>query len=207
MLASLDRSFDLGRALAAEGFDVFVVESISSMADVLGEGELFVAIVDGREPNWLRDVSDLVGLRPGSRPLALVGVEGPDEILAALSAGVAGFSATSADTDAVVRCVRSIFDSGVAIPRSMVPALVAAVRHGKGHRIDVPTGGVELTDREWEVLGLLMQRRSTREMAEMLYVSISTVRSHVSSLLDKLGALDREDLVRRVVRPEPGSAP
>lgn len=63
-----------------------------------------------------------------------------------------------------------------------------------------PAGNVDVTDREWEVLLLLMQRRSTQQMAEALFVSVGTVRSHVSALLHKLGAVDRDDAVAMVSR-------
>ena len=61
-------------------------------------------------------------------------------------------------------------------------------------------GRVEVTDREWEILELLIEGRSTREMADKLYISVGTVRSHVSILLKKLGAVDREDAVQLIKR-------
>ena len=57
-----------------------------------------------------------------------------------------------------------------------------------------------MTDREWEIMQLMLQRRSTREIADALYVSVGTVRSHVSALMHKVGAVDRDDLITIVER-------
>jgi DNA-binding CsgD family transcriptional regulator len=46
----------------------------------------------------------------------------------------------------------------------------------------------------------MLQRRSTREIADALYVSVGTVRSHVSALMHKVGAVDRDDLITMVER-------
>ena len=59
---------------------------------------------------------------------------------------------------------------------------------------------VDVTDREWEIMQLMLQRRSTREIATALYVSVGTVRSHVSALMHKVGAVDRDDLIAMVER-------
>lgn len=195
-----DRAAELGEALGAAGFDVSFAEGLAAVAAASPAGESFVVLVDDAGDDWLRAVSNLIREHPRARPLALVEVEGPDQFLAALSAGVAGFVPPDAPVDAIVRTVRSLTEDGVAIPRGMVPTLVAEVRHGRGHSVQTAAGRISVTDREWEILQLLVQRRSTREMAEALYVSVGTVRSHISTLLRKLGAVDRADAIRMIER-------
>lgn len=58
--------------------------------------------------------------------------------------------------------------------------------------------GVELTEREWDVLALLRRDLSTAEIAERLAISPVTVRRHVSELLRKLGVPSRADAVALV---------
>src|SRR6188768_2027042 len=110
------------------------------------------------------------------------------------------FSRTDASVDAIVRTVQSVYDSGVAIPRDMVGPLVAHLRHGRGHRMMTAAGPIDVTDREWEIMQLLLQRRTTCEIADAVFVSFGTVRSHVSSLVHKVGAVDRDDLIAMVER-------
>lgn len=202
-----ERMTELEGRLAASGFEVGWANRLDELLELLEPDELVVAVLDDSDPDWIRSVSDVVRLRPTVRPLALVDVDSPQEFLSALSAGVTGFVPPTADLDAIERSVRSLLDSGVSIPRRMVSALVAEVRHGRGHTVQTAAGPIDVTDREWEILQLLIQRRSTREMAEELFVSVGTVRSHVSVLLRKLGAVDREDAIRLIDRGRHPSAP
>ena len=190
----------LSGALAEAGFDT------DSRTDLLGisasvDGDaLVVLVLDDSQRGWLRVVTDLMQSRPTVRPVVLSDIDNPDEFLAAVMAGVGGFCRTDASVDAIVRTVQSVYESGVAIPRDMVGPLVAQVRHGRGHRMMTAAGPINVTDREWEIMQLMLQRRTTREIADALYVSVGTVRSHVSALVHKVCAADREDLIAMVER-------
>lgn len=190
------RAWRLMEALSSCGFDAVAVTPIARVAGVVDGERPFVVIVDDADLEWLRDVSDLLDLRPTARILALVEIVAPPELLAAVSAGVSGFVSPAAGTDAIARTVRELSDKGVAIPRGLVPALVEEIRRGPGRSVRVASGAIEVTDREWEILLLLLQRRTTREISERLFVSVGTVRSHISALGKKLGAEDREDAIR-----------
>jgi DNA-binding NarL/FixJ family response regulator len=72
------------------------------------------------------------------------------------------------------------------------------------------TAGADLTPREREVLGLVAQGASNREIAETLVVSERTARTHVSAILGKLGLASRTQAalwaVREGLAPKPGAA-
>lgn len=178
------------------GADVVVVD-LHSLPDQIGEG-VEVLVVDRASPDWLRSTARAVEQRPLLRPLLIGDVVGPDEFLAAVSAGIVGFCPRNATVGAIERSICSIAESGVAIPRAFAKPLVDLARRGRMVRTAV--GDVAITDREWETLQLLVQRRSTSEIAESLFVSEGTVRSHASTLMKKLGAADRDDLVALVLR-------
>jgi DNA-binding NarL/FixJ family response regulator len=164
------------------------------------DGAPVVLVIDDSSRDWLRRVSDLVESHPHVRPLLLLSSDNADGFLSAISAGISGFCAADAPVEAVVRTVESLRSSGVAIPRGMVAPLVDQVRHGRGRRVQSAAGPIDMTDREWEILQLLLQRHSTREIADALFVSVGTVRSHISALLHKLGAVDREDAISMIER-------
>jgi len=196
---TLDAS--LGAALEALGFTTESGLSLEALPAV-GANEYPVVLIDDRSPDWLRATVDLVRRRPDVRPVVLADIESPDEFLVALTGGVCGFCRSDAGVDAIVRTVQSVCDSGVAIPRDMVGPLVALARHGRGHRMNTVAGPIDVTDREWEIMQLVLQRRSTREIADALFVSTGTVRSHLSALMHKVGAVDRDDLIDMVERAQ-----
>jgi DNA-binding NarL/FixJ family response regulator len=85
------------------------------------------------------------------------------------------------------------------------PALVARLigefrrRNKRAERLrELELDGIILTRREWDVLELLAEGRSTSEIAAVLYISPATVRSHVASTLKKLHAGSREEALRRL---------
>lgn len=186
-------------ALVATGYGVACVDGLAESADHLTDRHV-VVVLDDTSPDWLRRVSDLLQIRPTVRPVLVADIAGADEFLAAVSAGVAGFCRRGSSVAAIVRTVHAVSETGVAIPRDLVVPLVAHVRHVGGRRVDTAAGPIDVTDREWEILNLMLQRRSTKEMSELLFVSVGTVRSHVSALLRKLGAVDREDAIAMVER-------
>jgi len=190
----------LRRALTDAGFETQAHDDLRQFATAQAVEGLVVLVLDDRQPGWLRVVTDLMQSQPMVRPVVLSDTDNPDEFLAALMAGVGGFCRIDASVDAIVRTVQSVYDSGLAIPRGMVGPLVAHVRHGRGKRMLTAAGPIDVTDREWEIMQLMLQRRSTREIADALFVSVGTVRSHVSALVHKVGAVDRDDLIAMVER-------
>lgn len=191
---------ELTEALEADGYEVVVSSSIEQAVDMASAEVASIVVLDQGAPDWMRHVSDLRHERPDVLVVMISTLDSSDEFLAAVAAGVDGFCTADASTAAVVRTIHSVESSGVAIPRSMVRPLVEHVRHGRGRLVHTAAGSVEVTDREWEVLSLIFQRRSTREMADELFVSVGTIRSHVSTLLKKIGAVDRDDAIRLIER-------
>jgi len=121
-----------------------------------------------------------------------------DDLLNALRAGAAGYLLKDIDPARVPHTLRDAVEGGAAIPRRLVARLVAEFRdHGPRRRSVVSEAGHDLTSREWEVLDLLRQGCSTHEIAERLFVSRATVRSHVAAVLKKLNLPNREALRRR----------
>jgi len=184
---------DLGAALREAGCSVHVLLCADDLADRVPAIDDVVLVIE--HADWLRIVSDLLHDRPSTLPVALVDFGATEEFLSAVTAGVAGFCSPDAGVDAIVRTIESVRRTGVAVPRAMVGSLIEQVRRGGGHTVPSAAGAVDVTEREWEILQLLLQRRSTREMADELYVSVGTVRSHMSSVLKKLGAADRDDAI------------
>lgn len=128
-----------------------------------------------------------------TRVLVLTSGAGPTGPALALQAGAAGFLYKEVDPDALIRAIRSVHD-GNTVLASEAADLVAA-RPGQDSR-----GIRSLTAREREVLALLADGRSNREIARLLSLSEKTVKSHVSAILAKLGVADRTQAALLAVR-------
>jgi DNA-binding NarL/FixJ family response regulator len=115
----------------------------------------------------------------------------------ALKAGASGYVLKSgADTD-IVDAVRAAMRGDVFLYPSAVTTLVRdyVERGGRGEEhFDV------LTPRELEVLKLIAEAHTSKEIAELLFISIKTVERHRQNILDKLGMRDRVELTRYAIR-------
>ena len=120
-----------------------------------------------------------------------------DDLFGALRAGAKGYLPTrGATVEGLRRALEGVLRGEAAIPRELVALLVDEFReYGPRRRALVGHNGHDLTSREWEVLDLLRQGLSTNDIADRLFISAATVRSHVSGLKRKLGVSDREALL------------
>lgn len=127
-----------------------------------------------------------------------------DDLFDALKAGAVGYLLKGTDPARLPYALRGVLEGQAAVPRSLVARLIAELRDQSARR-RIPLVGkreVTLTHREWQVLDLLRDGLSTNEIAGRLYISRVTVRTHVSSILRKLGVPDREAAIRLVGRSE-----
>ncbi|HEY2443758.1 MAG TPA: response regulator transcription factor [Streptosporangiaceae bacterium] len=133
----------------------------------------------------------------GSRTLVLTSVADPAAAAAAVRAGAAGFLYKDVDPDALVRAIRSVHDGNTLLTPEVAGTLLRA---GGGRGRGAVAGLDALTGREREVLGLLTRGMSNREIARTLSVAEKTVKTHVSSVLAKLGVADRTQAALYAVR-------
>jgi len=127
--------------------------------------------------------------RRGLSCRALVVTSFTDRMPAAIRAGARGYLSKDVDPVALVAAVRSVAAGHLLLEPAAVAALMAA-----------PAEGSTLTARERDVLLLLAEGRSNREIARALAVAEKTVKTHVSSILLKLGLADRTQAAVYAVR-------
>jgi DNA-binding NarL/FixJ family response regulator len=176
--------------------------NLLSLAARLGASAV---VYDGFPSNGdLRAISDAVRQHPQLGILVVGPVEPRLDVLVALSCGVSGYADESTGPGAAVDAVDTVRRGELCLPPGVSRPLLEHLRSGgRGIVVPRPGGGVaQLTGREWEVLVLLRQGRSTGEIADRLVVAAVTVRSHVSAVLHKLGLATRADLTSR----EPAAA-
>ncbi|MGW6490366.1 response regulator [Streptomyces sp. NPDC055056] len=146
----------------------------------------------------LQAARELVALKPGLRVLMLTMHDNEQYFFQALKAGASGYVLKSvADRDLVDACRAALRDEPFLYPgavTALVRTYLDRLRDG-----EEPPDQV-LTPREEEVLKLVAEGHSSKEIAEMLFISIKTVHRHRANMLHKLGLRDRLELTRYAIR-------
>jgi DNA-binding NarL/FixJ family response regulator len=123
----------------------------------------------------------------------------------ALRAGARGYLLKDMDPARLPRALEGVLAGEAALPRALVGRLVDRFRGREVHRVRIADSRTAaLSAREWEILDLLREGLTTREIAERLFLSEVTVRSHVSSVLRKFGVPDRAAALRLLEEPPGG---
>jgi DNA-binding NarL/FixJ family response regulator len=158
-----------------------------------------VCLLDVRMPgDGIAAAGRIARSHPGVAVVMLTVSREDADLFASLRAGAAGYLLKDTDPTRLPHALRGVLDGEAAVPRDLVARVIDEFRERAGRRLPVAERGVELTSREWEVLELLRSGLSTAQVAERLFVSRVTVRSHVAAVVRKLGVPDREAALRLV---------
>jgi DNA-binding NarL/FixJ family response regulator len=140
-----------------------------------------VTLMDLRLPNK-NGVDAIIEIRqefPGARIIVLTTFDGDEDIYRALQAGAKGYLLKGMNADELTEAIRVVHAG-----KSRIPAVVA-------ERLAERMGGPSLTGRELDVLKRIVGGRSNKEIAGDLFISEATVKTHINSILSKLGVSDR----------------
>ena len=120
----------------------------------------------------------------------------PDEyIYQALRAGASGFLLKDTPPEELVAAIRAVAAGGALLSPSITRRLIGRFANRLAADTEQSSALASLTQREREVLAALAKGLSNAEVAETLFVSATTVKSHVSNILSKLGLRDRAQAV------------
>ncbi len=162
--------------------------------------EIDLAIVDISMPRMtgLQAVAELKRRRPALRTLILSMHENERYLYEALKAGASGYVLKSvADRDLVEACRAAMRGEAFLYPGAMTPLISDYLRQARDQQ---SVREDPLTAREREVVKLIAESYSTREIAETLVISEKTVDRHRTNILEKLGMHDRVELTRYAIR-------
>lgn len=120
---------------------------------------------------------------PAARILVLTSFGEREKVAAALQAGAAGYLLKDSSPDDLFAAIRSVHCGNLVIPQELAKELMQPPP-------SAPTAS-QFTARELDVLRLLVQGKSNPEIAQELFISATTVRSHITSILTKLNVANR----------------
>src|SRR3954452_25463078 len=187
-------------ALAGEGFKVVAEAADGPEGGTVALGaEAGIALLDVNMPgSGIKAAEEIVNALPGTTVVMLTVSRDDDDLFAALRAGASGYLLKDTDPGRLPFALKGVLEGEAALPRGLVARLIEEFRtRGKRRRLPLMRQrGVELTEREWEVLEFLHDGCSTAEIADRMSISPVTVRRHVSEILKKLRVTSREEAVK-----------
>ncbi|MFG3162197.1 response regulator [Streptomyces sp. NPDC048232] len=185
--------------------DIDVVAAAADGGEVLAAvaaGPVDVVLMDLRMPvmDGIEATRRLTEEHPEVAVVVLTTFADDESILGALGAGARGYLTKNAGRQDITRAIRAAGAGQSVLDREVQNRLLATARAkapapGPGGR---PLPG-DLTPREREVLALIGQGLSNRGIAEKLFISEATVKTHINNLFAKSHIRDRADAVRRAI--------
>ncbi|MEV0582924.1 response regulator transcription factor [Nonomuraea sp. NPDC050310] len=168
--------------------------------ELVAELEPDVLLLDLKMPrlDGLGALAELTGA--AVRIVVLTSMSDRSDVGPAMRAGAAGFLYKDIDPAALVQGVRAVHGGQVLLAPEAAEAVMAGQRPAAAPVPAPLVKPVPLTDREREVLRLIAEGRSNREIARALDVAEKTVKTHVSNVLMKLGVQDRTQAALYAVR-------
>ena len=164
--------------------------SAASLTELASNGVMDLVLLGSRNGQNLFDA--MAGLK-ASRPdlkIIVTGSGADDEtILKALAAGAKGYVDEAASPNEFVQAIRMVHQGSVWAPRRVLSIFIERVTAAPGRIF--PAGRVTFTDREKEVLELLVAGRSNKEIGSALGIEERTVKAHVAKLMRKVGVQNR----------------
>jgi DNA-binding NarL/FixJ family response regulator len=183
--------------------DIEVVGEAGDGADAIAQTAAVhpdVVLMDVRMPglDGIAATAEIVRRHPSVRVLVLTTFDLDEYAFGAIRSGASGFLLKDAQRAELVSAVRAVHrGDGALAPRATRALLDHLAPHlgEPGHAVAASDPLAELTDRERDVFRAIAQGLSNTEIAQQLFLSESTVKTHVGRVLSKLGARDRVHVV------------
>jgi DNA-binding NarL/FixJ family response regulator len=159
--------------------------------------EPHIILMDIKMPglNGIEATREIQRANPQIGILVLTMFEDDDSVFAAMRAGAKGYLLKDSGGEGVVHAIRAVASGEAVFGPGVAERMIG---YFSAPRAAAPQRAFpELTEREEEVLSLVAQGKSNREIARQLFVSLKTVRNHVSNILLKLQVADRAQAVIR----------
>lgn len=149
-----------------------------------------VTLIDLRMPNLdgVGAIEEIRGQQATARIIVLTTFDSDNEIARAIKAGAKGYLLKDARRDELLDCIRKVNSGATCIPAALAAKLAESM------------SSEPLTGRELDVLALLAKGKSNKEIGSHLYISETTVKSHLRSIFTKLNVISRTEAITTASR-------
>ncbi len=179
--------------LAEEGFEVADAANGAAALRRLPGMQPDVVLMDVNMPgiSGIDATREIATQSPGTAVIMLTVAQDDARVLEAVMAGASGYLLKDTRLEDIVAGIRAAAAGETVLASRIAGGLVAHVRTGERRKQETRPGGEALSEREREVLALLAAGHDNKEIGKRLFVGQSTVKTHVSSILEKLGVDNR----------------
>jgi len=174
--------------------------------DIANEHQPHIVMMDLRMPNLdgIEATRRIKSQLPSTSVIILTAYDNDAYVVDAVRAGAGGYLLKDASKDLLIHTIRAVNSGGMLIKSSLLrEAILSAAQvtdnHAKG-KLEATTTLDELTPRERDVLQLIIQGRSNKEIGKELSISEDTAKKHVQTIMLKLGVSDRTQAAVKAVR-------
>jgi two-component system, NarL family, response regulator LiaR len=143
------------------------------------------------EMDGLEAIAQLQKSHPRTKILVVTSLEDEQKVLAAIQAGALGYFPKTAPRTYLLDAIRKVADGIPYLPSGIAQKLFKGLREMKTPPAGRSAVDEPLTSRQEDVLVLLGEGRSDREIGEILHLTDATVRSHVHNIIQRLGVKNR----------------
>lgn len=180
------------RALLATERDIEVIGEASDGADAIAQARALrpdVILMDLVMPkiDGIEATRQITANQSGVRILVLTSFAADDKVFPAVKAGALGYLLKDTGPDDLVQAIHQVYQG----QPSLEPSIARKVLSELSHPPQEPLTQEPLTERELDVLRLVAQGKSNKEIAEQLVIAEMTVRAHMSNILSKLHLASR----------------
>ncbi|WP_341976385.1 response regulator transcription factor [Microbacterium sp. LTA6] len=162
-----------------------------------------VVLMDLRMPggDGLTAIRQLGEQVPGTRVIAVTTYSSDDAVIEALNAGAVGFLVKDTEPDQIVSAIRNAQEGGYVLSPSVAQELVRSVSKHAAVRASLPLSASEtVSQREQNVIQLLADGMSNAEIAQQLFLSEATVKSHLRRIMTKWNVRDRVQVLVKAAK-------
>jgi two-component system, NarL family, response regulator LiaR len=175
------------QVLGEAGNGLEAVELVSKLKPEVVLMDLVMPLLDG-----ITATSRIKALGLGTRVIALTSFTEDNKVFPAIQAGASSYLLKDVSPDVLVEAIRAAARGEARLHPEVMRKLMEQVASQPASAKPVP--GPQLTGREGEVIRLVAQGKSNREIAEALVISEKTAKAHISNILGKLGLEDRTQM-------------
>jgi DNA-binding NarL/FixJ family response regulator len=185
------------RLALADAADVSEADDADAAVDMAVRDRPDVCVVDfSPAGRGIQATAEITNRMPGAAVVVMTERIDEAEFLDAIQAGATGYVSQQIDPARLPYLIQDVMRGEAAVPRALVARLLDEFRGRERRRLALrERRGVDLTEREWQVVEALRQGMTTRQIADRLGIREVTVRRHISGVHHKVGVRTRAELL------------